>query len=860
MPVTRRPVILLAALAAATLATAEARSQSLTGDQLEAVRRGAADVTLRSGPFRVPLVGKPTLPLVDVTIGSESFRFLLDLGSNVVIVRRDVADRAGMEIVLDRDATDIVRADSIAIGSAVFRDVWMGAYDELDVDGVIGYNLLSGIPFEIDYPGGTFALGSSAATGEDLEFVVQGRMPYLPGRIGERDVLLNLDTGATDAITVPDAWAEWLPIEGEPKPGPTLHNEQTGAHEVRVARLAANLRVGDLVLERPEVYLNPTVEDAWLGSGVLKEYVVSIDPLARRVRLTRPHPEIVPRDSVGSASDRILGRYEDYGFGGAALIAFGDTLAWAGGYGLADRAAGVRVRPGTVFPLASLTKPFTAAAVLRLVEGGVVRLEDPLGSVFDGLPPEVSAITLHHLLTHASGLPENPPEAVTSRADLLDALRSTSLEFEPGTDFEYGNFGYAVAAAVVEEVSGEPYTAFLLREIVAPAGDLVIGFSPDAFPDSLVAVGYTGLFGSGEADEAHRPGPEDWTRLGASGLFGSLPDLWRWARALREGRILAPGSVTRIFTPYANDYGYGWFLWETPRGTTEVIHGGDTEGFQSYLAFFEGDGFALAVATNDQRGWRGPVYSDLVRLVVEGQIPDLPPPTVAPHPDALARNTGTWTLPEGGAFRVEAVEGGLRVGAVGQRAASLLVSADAKTAERLEAVNRRTEAFVRALVEGDSTTVREVLGPSGRAGDFFDLVWSRLAADRIPDGFEVLGSVPSRAGRDVAYVRLRFGDAEETLRLVWRPELNGWGTGGGMPRRVFHPIGDGAYAAFDLFTRATVRIRFDGGRLEFPGVEGAPAARPEGSDRPPGRVGHSGRRATRAAPAFRRCSGLTTAL
>lgn len=284
--------LVLAIVAASAAVSTPALSQSLTPEQLSAVRRGAAEVTLRAGPVSVPLEGKPTLPLVDVSIGPDTFRFLIDLGSNVVIVRRDVVDRAGMEVVLDRDGTDVVRADSITVGSAVFHDVWMGSYDELDVDGVIGYNLLSLVPFDLDYPGGRLVLGSTAATAEDLEYVTEGRMPYLRGQIGDREVLFNLDTGATDSITVPAAWEAWLPIEGEPEPGPTLYNEQTGAHAVRIARLAADLRVGDLVLEQPRVYLNPTVEDAWLGSGILQDYVVSMDPQARRVRLTRPHPSI----------------------------------------------------------------------------------------------------------------------------------------------------------------------------------------------------------------------------------------------------------------------------------------------------------------------------------------------------------------------------------------------------------------------------------------------------------------------------------------------------------------------------------------------------------------------------------------
>ncbi len=276
----------LVALAALALAAGPALGQSLTPEQLGAVRRGAAEASLPEGPLEVPLVGTPTLPLVEARVnGAGPYRLLLDLGSNVTLLRRDVVDAARVEVVLDRERSDIVRADTLTVGSALFRDVWMGAYDELDVDGVIGYNLLGNFSFTFDFPAQRLVLGRSEVGDGAPEYVVEDRLPYLLARIGELEVRLNPDTGAAEEMTVPAHWEGTLPVDGDLRPGPVTENNQTGETRVRVAKLGADLRVGGLLLGRPEVYFNPDADAAWLGCGLLRHYVLSMDPKSRRYRL-----------------------------------------------------------------------------------------------------------------------------------------------------------------------------------------------------------------------------------------------------------------------------------------------------------------------------------------------------------------------------------------------------------------------------------------------------------------------------------------------------------------------------------------------------------------------------------------------
>lgn len=281
-------------LAPALLLTADPLgAQTLTEAQVEAVRRGADAVQLPAGGSEVPIVGPRDLPLVEAMVnGRGPYRLLVDLGSNVVVFRRDVIDAAGAEILVDRPVGDLVRLDSLRIGGAVFGPVTAAAYDELDVDGVVGYNLLSLSPFTMDLPGRTLALHRDSLPAADgdrvLAYVVEGRLPYLPVGVADTTLLFNFDTGATNWIVMPPAMAGAIDWATPFRSGPTLYNNQTGAVRVEIARLDGDVTFGRYRVPRPVVFMDPAVEDAWFGTGLLADYVLEFDPAHRRLRITGP--------------------------------------------------------------------------------------------------------------------------------------------------------------------------------------------------------------------------------------------------------------------------------------------------------------------------------------------------------------------------------------------------------------------------------------------------------------------------------------------------------------------------------------------------------------------------------------------
>jgi hypothetical protein len=328
-------------------------AQTLSPETLAALRRGAESRNVPAAGARVALLGPRALPLVEVSInGAGPYRFLVDLGSNVVIVRRSIADAAGMHVLMERPGTDIVRADEVRMGDVVFSSVVMGAYDELDVDGVLGYNILQGDELALDFPARILELGPAAFAegGPAMEYVVEGRLPYLPAHVGDRAMKLNLDTGATNWIVFPEAWISWLPLVAPPVPGPVLFNNQTGATRNRIGQLAVDLVVGPHVIRRPVIFFDPEVDDAWLGSALLADSRVELDTRAHRARIhARTELRAPAYRTLGISLDPVVGNrpfrlIDDVIPGTPAAdlpLALGDTVLRIGDVAAADVTAHV---------------------------------------------------------------------------------------------------------------------------------------------------------------------------------------------------------------------------------------------------------------------------------------------------------------------------------------------------------------------------------------------------------------------------------------------------------------------------------------------------------------------------------------
>lgn len=295
---------------------------------------------------------------------------------------------------------------------------------------------------------------------------------------------------------------------------------------------------------------------------------------------------------------------------GAAVVVQqdGKTLLRAG-YGMANLELGVPVKPEHVFRLGSITKQFTAAAVLLLVEDGKVKLSDTLDQYVPG-HPHGDKITVEMLLAHTSGIPnytdmpsfvDKMPLAQTHE-QMIDRWRNKRLDFEPGQLWNYSNSAYYLAGVVIEEASGQRYGDFLMSRIFKPLG--MDGTRYDR-SNEVVPNRVTGYSWVNDRWENMRPLHMD--QPGAAGsLMGTVDDLIAWSNAIDSGKILKPDSVANMFRarilPSGNstEYGLGWGI-RKARGKDTQQHAGGINGFNTQIMRVPGDNLVIAILANTTR-------------------------------------------------------------------------------------------------------------------------------------------------------------------------------------------------------------------------------------------------------------------
>lgn len=302
---------------------------------------------------------------------------------------------------------------------------------------------------------------------------------------------------------------------------------------------------------------------------------------------------------------------------GISLVAVRDgRVVLSESHGLADLEEGRPATGATHYRLASVTKQFTAAAVLTLASERLLRLTDPASAWLPSLPREAGAVTIEHLLTHTSGLVDYedviPPERSGQLCDrdvlrLLEPLQR--LHFPPGTAYRYSNSGYALLALIVEQVSGEPFARFLRRKVFDRAGMS----TAVAHMEGLTTVPER-AWGYSRAGSGWQRTDQNLTSavVGDGGIYASAVDLVAWMRVLDEG-WLAEASVPRVRTDVEGMwYGYGWRIHEH-QGRRVVSHTGESIGFRNAVVRVPDERVGVVVLTNRDEG----VPLDIALAVLE---------------------------------------------------------------------------------------------------------------------------------------------------------------------------------------------------------------------------------------------------
>ena len=299
-------------------------------------------------------------------------------------------------------------------------------------------------------------------------------------------------------------------------------------------------------------------------------------------------------------------------FSGAVLLAKNGKIVFQHAYGQADKEAGVANRMDTRFALASMHKMITGVAVAQLVAKGKLSYEDPLSKFYPGAPAGSAAtkIRIKHLVSNTSGLgfwfsPNNPADNDHNPPTSEDTLREVSqetLQFEPGTRYQYSNIGFMVLGPVIEQASGMTYGDYVREYIYKPAG-MQNGDAPKKPSPASFAYGYLKSFDEhGKAQFTRQETPQPFSGPGnpAGGGYASAGDLLKFTEALRAGKLLSGPDTHLVMTPKpelsALTYGYGFDIENPPQDG--VGHSGGSIGTSNNVEMFTRSGWTAIVLTN----------------------------------------------------------------------------------------------------------------------------------------------------------------------------------------------------------------------------------------------------------------------
>jgi D-alanyl-D-alanine carboxypeptidase len=320
--------------------------------------------------------------------------------------------------------------------------------------------------------------------------------------------------------------------------------------------------------------------------------------------------------ALAASIDASIGQYYKADMPGATVIVVKDGKpVFRKAYGMADTAGKKPMSADMVLRLGSITKQFTAVAILMLAEEGKLALTDDITRFFPDYPTGGKKITVEHLLTHTSGIVSytGKPDYVAgmakdmSVAAMIDSFKNDPLDFEPGTSYRYNNSGYFLLGAIIEKVSGQPYAKFVEQRIFVPLGMKDTAYEGHERGKAHPARGHT-RDGEGYGASA----PLSMTQPYAAGsLVSTVDDLARWDAAISQGKLLKAASWQRAFTPYtlasgkSTGYGYGWEMGKL-QGVPMVAHGGGINGFSTFALRLPEQKVFVAVLSNTDGGMVSP--------------------------------------------------------------------------------------------------------------------------------------------------------------------------------------------------------------------------------------------------------------
>jgi D-alanyl-D-alanine carboxypeptidase len=363
---------------------------------------------------------------------------------------------------------------------------------------------------------------------------------------------------------------------------------------------------------------------SWKSLSLLSLLAFTISLPAQATPTIQPrslHAELRP-----ALDDRIKGIMQRQNIPGMAVVVIKNGLVLEmKGYGLADRQTQATVGANTAFPIGSVSKQFTAAAVMLLVEDGKLDLDQPISQYLNDLPVTWNPLTIRQLLNHTSGISEENAWKA-NKAEKILKYGNTKLDFPSGTAWSYSNTGYIVTGLIIEKASGQTYRDFMHDRIFAPIGMTNTQAELSQVPNLAVGLTDRGI----ESSDFRQ-----WQWAGAAGnIISTATDMGKWVQAIDQGKLLKPTSYQELWAAAkltngrSEPYGLGWGIGNF-NGHRSTSHGGAVAGYASGLVRFPDDRIDVIVLTNNVQA----VGSQIAASIATVYEPNISIKSLSPQPD-----------------------------------------------------------------------------------------------------------------------------------------------------------------------------------------------------------------------------------
>ncbi|MBS1597787.1 MAG: serine hydrolase [Bacteroidetes bacterium] len=332
--------------------------------------------------------------------------------------------------------------------------------------------------------------------------------------------------------------------------------------------------------------------------------------------------------TIPETIDELLKVYsKQYAFNGSVLVAQKGNIILQKGYGYKNWSSHSLNDEKTIFQVGSITKQFTAVAILQLQQKKLLSVQDNIDKYVPGFP-NGDKITIEHLLTHTSGIPNytNDNEFMKTGAlkaitpeKLIELFKNKPLEFAPGEKYNYSNSGYVLLGYIIEKITGKSYFSFIRENILQPLHMDHSGFDFKSLKNTDKATGYFKL-----TAKTNQPATiiDSSASYAAGALYTTVGDLFKWDRGLYTGQIIDTASLSQAFVPHKSNYGYGWII-DSSYNKKILMHDGGIFGFESFVARIPEDETCIILLDNHQCN-QLPKIAEEINAIIDNQPYEFP--------------------------------------------------------------------------------------------------------------------------------------------------------------------------------------------------------------------------------------------